>query len=185
MTTLAFCPACGATAERAAPFQCADCSTWHYANPRPCAGALVERDGRVLLLKRAFEPWLGHWDIPGGFCEDGEHPADGARREVREETGLDIELVGLLGMWMDTYLDDDPPITTLNVYYLGRPIDDRELTIDTDEASAFEWFGPDDPVEPIGFPTHFPGVLDAWRAIRSGAQPQVLPYDERFPTDTR
>ncbi|NNE74530.1 MAG: NUDIX hydrolase [Acidimicrobiales bacterium] len=165
---LAFCSNCAEPIDAAAPVQCAACAQWHYANPRPCAGALVERDGKVLLLKRAFEPWFGHWDIPGGFVEDGEHPAVGARREVLEETGLDVELVGLLGMWMDTYGDDARALTTLNVYYLATAAPDAVLTIDAAEADDHGWFGPEDPIEPLGFPTHFPGVLQRWRDVCEG-----------------
>ncbi len=173
------CPACGVEVDAVLPYQCSSCSTWQWANPKPCAGALVERDGQVLMLKRAFDPWNGHWDIPGGFVNDGEHPALGAQREVYEETGLTVPLVGLLGMWMDVYADTlgdqeeesvEHPLTTLNIYYLanGDDIDLDELIIDRNEATEAAWFGPEDPIEPLGFPTHFPQVLQTWREVARG-----------------
>jgi 8-oxo-dGTP diphosphatase len=61
------------------------------------------RDGQLLLLRRANEPWLGRWDIPGGFCEPDEHPVETAVREAREECGFEVEVTGLLGMWLDRY----------------------------------------------------------------------------------
>ena len=53
--------------------------------------------------KRAIEPRLGYWDLPGGFLEEGEEPLDGLRREFREETGLDVEPVEWLGAFLDPY----------------------------------------------------------------------------------
>ena len=60
-----------------------------YANPAPAACALcVDDDGRILLTRRAWEPYAGMWDLPGGFLDEDEHPLDGLRRELAEETGL-------------------------------------------------------------------------------------------------
>ena len=66
-----------------------------YANPIPGSQALVERDGRVLLGRRAHDPAAGLWDLPGGFVDEYEHPLDALRRELREETGLEIEPHGV------------------------------------------------------------------------------------------
>jgi 8-oxo-dGTP diphosphatase len=54
------------------------------------AGIIFDNDGKVLLLKHLFRPGSG-WGIPGGFVEAGEHPEAALRRELREETGLEIE----------------------------------------------------------------------------------------------
>lgn len=51
---------------------------------------LILRDGRVLLVRRGKEPFLGFWSLPGGHVEPGETPEESVRREVREETGLDV-----------------------------------------------------------------------------------------------
>ncbi|MGH9172982.1 MAG: NUDIX domain-containing protein, partial [Vicinamibacterales bacterium] len=54
-------------------------------------GAVIVLDGRVLLIKRAHEPRKGEWSLPGGRVELGETLADATRREIKEETGLDVD----------------------------------------------------------------------------------------------
>jgi 8-oxo-dGTP diphosphatase len=65
-------------------------------------------------VKRGIEPFLGDWDIPGGFLQPGEHPEEGARRETHEETGLEIRLTGFVGMYTDVYPED---VHTLTLFY--------------------------------------------------------------------
>ncbi len=74
-----------------------------------CAGAVVVDDeGRVLLVRRANEPSRGLWSIPGGRVEPGESARECARREVREETGLDVEVGELLAtVDLGPYVVDD------------------------------------------------------------------------------
>ena len=160
-----FCAACGKELPDRPPVTCPACGVPHYANAKPCAGVLIMRDGRLLLLRRAIDPWLGMWDIPGGFCEIDEHPITTATREAREETGLDVEVTGFLGLWLDRYpnpADRDHPAVTLNAYYhavaraeVGRP--------DASETTELGWFPPDGLPEEIAFPDHATAVLAAWR----------------------
>ncbi len=76
-----FCSQCAAPLPGPPPVTCPACDTSHWQDAKPCAGALVTRDGRLLLVRRSHEPWLGRWDIPGGFCGSREHPAMAAARE--------------------------------------------------------------------------------------------------------
>lgn len=62
-------------------------------------GAIVVRDGALLMVRRAKDPGRGLWSVPGGRVEKGELLADALRREVKEETGLDVDVQGLIGIF--------------------------------------------------------------------------------------
>src|SRR5207245_9353589 len=64
--------------------------------PVPAVGAIVFRDGAVLLVKRGAEPNRGRWSLPGGSLEIGETVESGAVRETREETGVDVQPLRVL-----------------------------------------------------------------------------------------
>jgi len=74
-----------------------------YDNPAVTAFAFVERDGLYLALRRAEEPYAGEWDLPGGFVESGESPPDSVRREIREETGLEVGELEVIGAYASAY----------------------------------------------------------------------------------
>ena len=64
----------------------------------PCVGAVIkDEQGRLLLIKRGHEPGAGLWSLPGGRIEPGETDAEALVREMREETGLEVEPGRLLG----------------------------------------------------------------------------------------
>lgn len=148
-----FCPDCGShlppTPDAFAPQKCAQCGRTHYHESKPCAGALIVQDGRVLLVRRAIEPFKDYWDIPGGFLEPGEHPLDGMLREVREETGLAVRVRELLGVYIDRYDNNGHEIYTLNHYYIVEPRAGTPRA--ADDASELCWFLPDELPDQIAF----------------------------------
>jgi len=117
----------------------------------------------VLLARRGHEPFLGRWDIPGGFLEEGEHPLDGLRRELREETGLEVEPLEFVGVWMDRYGGDSTAEATLNMYWTARVVGGEPEA--ADDVSELGWFGAEElpPAEELAF-ENVPLVLSAWRA---------------------
>lgn len=99
-----FCPRCGGNLTRQDDhLTCDECDSWYWGNALPGVQGILERDGRVLLARRAHEPRQGYWDLPGGFLDETEDPLDGLRREFREETGLEIEPLEFLGPHLEPY----------------------------------------------------------------------------------
>jgi ADP-ribose pyrophosphatase YjhB (NUDIX family) len=137
------CPRCaGALTNDGALAVCGSCGSIYYANSAPCISALVEDEaGRVLLARRAVEPYLGLWDPPGGFLEEGEHPEDGLRRELLEETGVQCEPVRFVGAWMDVYGDAPEAAATLNLYWSARVVAGEPVA--ADDVAELRWFAPD------------------------------------------
>ena len=134
-----FCSNCGAPLAQHKPFsaqECDRCGAWHFHNSKPCAGALVVSQAQVLLARRGVEPFKGFWDIPGGFLEAGEEPETGVKRELREETGLEIQLIDLLGLYTDT--NGAGNYYTLNIYYLAEAPNGTPQA--TDDVAELRWF---------------------------------------------
>ena len=104
----------------------------------------------------------GYWDLPGGFVEEGEHPLDALRRELREETGLEIEPGAFLGIWVDTYSEDGSGPATLNLYWTARVAGTGEGQA-ADDVSELRWFDPGDLPPADEFAFHTAGVVSAWR----------------------
>lgn len=76
-------------------FHCTNCDTIHYQNPKIIAGCLVIYNDKVLLCRRAIEPRIGLWNLPGGYLENGETVEQGAMREVWEEALAKVTITSL------------------------------------------------------------------------------------------
>ena len=94
-----FCSSCGAKVAKKIPtgdtrerWICDSCGVVHYQNPKVVVGCIPERDGKILLCKRAIEPRYGFWTAPAGFMELGEGIVEGAARETLEEACAEVEM---------------------------------------------------------------------------------------------
>ncbi len=157
------CPVCAATLRHEqGRVECPECGFVNYANPKPTASALViDNEGRVMFARRAQEPSAGKLDLPGGFVEEGEHPLDALRRELREEAGIGLRDTEFVGIFMDSYRVGSREVSTLNLYWSAR-IADGVPTPD-DDVLEFAFFDPDDiPWDDVAF-SHIPDVISAWR----------------------
>ncbi len=118
-----FCPLCGKKLEKRADVDrtkrdiCPDCGWVYYPYPYLSVTVLIRQNDQVLLVQRGEEPKKGLWQLPGGFIEFGEMPAETAAREVREETGLEIKVGDLIHLEL---IDDDPRGTILGFVYQGK-----------------------------------------------------------------
>jgi len=149
MPLASYCPRCGARVERLAHSvgRCVGCARPVYANSRPTAGVLIEREGKILLVRRGSEPSRGRWDIPGGFLDEGEVPEDGARREIREELGLELGALELFAVDINRVGDD----IALDILFRATSAA-GEARPDSD-AAACAWFAIDDLPRDLAFPT--------------------------------
>ena len=80
---------------------CPSCGRVVYYDPKVAAITIISREGKVLLMRRAGEPHRGLWSVPGGYVDRGEVVERAAAREVLEETGLEVEIEGLLGLYSE------------------------------------------------------------------------------------
>ena len=98
---------------------------------------IIRKDGSAVLVKRRNPPFQGEWAIPGGFVEYGETVEAAAIREAREETGLDVELVRIVGVYSDP--NRDPRGHTVSICFLANEVA-GVLRADSDarEAKSFD-----------------------------------------------
>jgi len=116
---------------------CPACGWVYYPQLKVSAGALIEEDGRLLLVQRANEPWAGCWYMPAGFVEADEHPARAAEREASEETGLRVQAGELVNVY---FYADDPRGSGVVILYRARTIGGQIRT--NAEALSVQFFTP-------------------------------------------
>ncbi|MEV6923145.1 NUDIX domain-containing protein [Dactylosporangium sp. NPDC051485] len=139
------CPRCGGPTG-AAPAVCPACGYAVWVNPRPTGTVIIVDGDRFLAIRRARAPREGWWDLPGGFCDGFELPADAAVREAREELGVTVELGAFAGMYIGTYDYQEEHLPVLDCFWLAT-ITAGEITLDPAEASEFTWLALADPPE--------------------------------------
>lgn len=98
-----YCPQCGKPLEHT-DFSgqlrphCPDCSYVHWGDFSLGVGGVVWKDGKVLLVQRAYNPGKGKWTIPGGYVDQKEKIADAVAREIKEETGIIAEPISIIAL---------------------------------------------------------------------------------------
>ncbi len=167
-----YCPRCGQNLQevplgenKVLRLKCAACGFIFYQNSKPTASALIVDGDKVLLGRRSIEPYKNYWDIIGGFLELGESPEEGVRREIKEETSLEIELIDLLGIFMDEYGPGGE--STLNICYLAKIVSGQAKP--ADDIDELRWFTASDIPANLAF-KNARGIIDLWLKKRSDIQ---------------
>jgi 8-oxo-dGTP diphosphatase len=107
------------------------------------AAVIEYSDGRILLIKRRGEPFNGYWALAGGKLEDGETSEEGCLREVKEETGLDVEIITCLGVYKEIpHIYKGLMYKFMPTCYVVRPKDvKQEIIVQTSEVQDIQVFG--------------------------------------------
>jgi ADP-ribose pyrophosphatase YjhB (NUDIX family) len=149
---IAYCSSCGQKTEtrligRQRLSVCPACDQIFFRNPKVVAAALIEDQGRVLLVRRDIEPGRGLWGLPGGFVDWNEHPEQAMIRECEEEVGVRVEPIEL--MVVQHIMQDDEGIVGL--FYRARLLSGEPRA--GDEVQSVGWFSPGG-LPPIAFSSH-------------------------------
>ena len=142
----AYCPVCGSKHFEINNFKskkCRECGFTYYANPCSATAAFIVREvekgnKELLVVRRAKEPAKGTLDLPGGFCDMGETVEEGMRREIKEETGLDVTEMQYLFSSPNVYMYSGMGVHTLDMDYLAEVSGDVEVHA-ADDAAECLW----------------------------------------------
>jgi ADP-ribose pyrophosphatase YjhB (NUDIX family) len=129
-----------------------------WDDPKVAAGVVVERDGRILLVRRDHEPMYGRWSFPSGFVDRGEVVEQAAAREVAEETGVTVRIERLLGV----YSRAEHPV--IFIAYAGTALSGEPRA--NHEVMEVGLFDPGHLPEPA-FP-HDTAIMEQWRRWKAG-----------------
>jgi ADP-ribose pyrophosphatase YjhB (NUDIX family) len=146
-----YCPLCGtelAMMEKGGQHRpaCPACRFVQFRNPSPGVVVLIEQEGQVLMGRRSGSYGTGRWGLPMGFIEHDEDFLTAAIREVKEETGLDVEIRSILSV-VSNFLS--PRLHTLAIVLLARVVD-GELQAG-DDLEAAQWYPLAGPLPEMAF----------------------------------
>ena len=137
---------------------CESCGFVFYQGPKLVAGALFELDGGIVLVQRDIEPGYGKWTFPGGFVERGATTEAAAEREVLEETGLQVRVSGIVGLY--SYEGQIPAIAVFRADVIGGE------PLPLDETMAVRGYGRDEiPWLDLAFPSTEHALEDYLRKV--------------------
>lgn len=138
-TRFCFCPRCASASIEVHlknAIRCESCGYIYFHNVAAAVAAIIEIEGKILLLRRAHEPQSGFLDLPGGFVDYRESLDQALAREVREETNLAITDIRYFGSFANTYHYCEVTYFTADAVFLCRPVDAGTLKL-SDEISEF------------------------------------------------
>ncbi len=136
---------------------CPNCGLIVFLNPKLAVAVIVEMDGKLLLQRRAIEPGQGEWTFPSGYVDRGEVVEEAAAREVQEETGVQVTIDGLVGLYSERGNS-----IVLAVYH-GRAQGGRPVA--GDEVQEVGLFSPDE-LPLLDFFPHDQRILEDYKQLQ-------------------
>jgi ADP-ribose pyrophosphatase YjhB (NUDIX family) len=170
-----FCPRCGHTLELREAEEhhlrpiCPSCGLIVYLNPPLAAGVVAENgDGKIVLVLRGENPGKGLWGLPAGFMELNETVEQAAMRECLEETGLEVEIGNLLGVW--SYYHNVKETSGVVVLYAARVVNGFAQA--GSDSVDVQFFAPSEiPHAQLAFHTHREAIARWQEQKKIGAIP--------------
>lgn len=149
-----YCPVCGSKHFEVNNFKskkCKDCGFTYYANPCSATAAFIVNDQQeMLVVRRAKEPAKGTLDLPGGFVDMYETVEEGMRREIKEETGLEVDEIHYLFSSPNVYMYSGLGVHTLDMdYYV--PVHGSLIPVHAADDAAECFWVPLNEVNPADF----------------------------------
>lgn len=152
-----FCPKCGSSNhkfENHHRFECLNCGFVYYHNCAAAVMVIMRRDNKVLFTLRNNEPKKGKLDFPGGFVDPKESAQFAAKRELKEELDIDIEMedLELLDTEPNDYKFRDILYRTLDIIFEIELKDDQKINLEKSEIQEAKWLSKDEiDMDEIGF----------------------------------
>jgi mutator protein MutT len=143
-----YCPRCGCnrfkTADEGRSFSCEECHFQFYINNSAAVACLIfDKEGRILLARRAVEPSLGKLDLPGGFIEPMENAEEAVVREIKEELNVSVVKMEYLTSFPNEYVFSGYSVFTLDLAFICE-IDSSAQIIPDDDVADIEFIRPED-----------------------------------------
>ncbi|TWU47491.1 Bifunctional NMN adenylyltransferase/Nudix hydrolase [Rubripirellula tenax] len=141
----AFCPRCGVAKNQigSIPFRCDSCNLVLFLGPVAAVGGLVvNEDNELLMVRRARQPGLGRWGLPGGFVDRNETVEVALHREVREETNLSIQRIQFLMSRPNQYAYAGVVSPVIDFFFECVAVSIGELKLAEDELDFHQWVRP-------------------------------------------
>jgi len=162
-----FCPYCATRLEARLAFDrvrpvCPSCNFVQFHDPKVAVIALATWADRVLLIRRGVEPMKGMWALPGGYMDAGETPTDALARELQEEVGIGVRIVGLL----DVYPMVGKGVVSQGIVLAYHcVVEDEQIPrlVCQDDVTDAAWFQPDRLPEDLAFAST-QTLLAEWKA---------------------
>lgn len=164
-----FCPRCAAPNQNVGkiPMACQACGLTLYFGPVAAVGGLVLNDNNELLLvRRARDPGKGLYGLPGGFIDRNETAEQALRREVLEETGLEVSDLKMTITHPNSYQYGGVTVPVLDMFFECRVVDSSQLHLADGELASCQWTRPTQQhLDQMAFPSNRI-ALEHWLAIR-------------------
>lgn len=145
-----FCPHCGnslvlKTIDNEKVKTCGKCNFIFWNKPKPVVSILLHKNNKILMLKRAKEPFKDYWVLPGGFIGYTETAEEAVKREAKEEIGSDVTVDGIIGVYR---IDDDPRGIHIDIIFHGKVKEEIKVS---KEDKNWKLFSPDKLPENIAY----------------------------------